>query len=84
MPAGSSICAIGVLAPKRYSMQGSAKNSTKVLRPAIASKRQHAPPGGDVAGQHQGEEGKGDQEDVKHRRILRATRAGPGYLAFAQ
>jgi hypothetical protein len=33
----SSNCAIGVVAPKRYSMQGSAKNSTKPLSPAIAS-----------------------------------------------
>ena len=33
----SSSCATGVLAPKRYSMQGSAKNSTKPFRPAMAS-----------------------------------------------
>ena len=35
--AASSSCATGVLAPKRYSMQGSAKYSTKELRPGIAS-----------------------------------------------
>ena len=34
---GSSSCAIGVLAPKRYNMQGSAKNSTKLFSPGIAS-----------------------------------------------
>ncbi|MCY1553654.1 hypothetical protein D9M68_901600 [compost metagenome] len=33
----SSNCAIGVVEPKRYSMQGSAKNSTKPFRPGIAS-----------------------------------------------
>ena len=33
----SSSWAIGVVAPKRYSMQGSAKNSTKPFRPGIAS-----------------------------------------------
>ena len=33
----SSNCAIGVDAPKRYSMQGSAKNSTKLFRPGMAS-----------------------------------------------
>ncbi len=33
----SSSWAIGVVAPKRYSMQGSAKNSTKPLSPGIAS-----------------------------------------------
>ena len=33
----SSNWAIGVVAPKRYSMHGSAKNSTKPLSPAIAS-----------------------------------------------
>jgi hypothetical protein len=33
----SSNCAIGVPAPKRSSMHGSAKYSTKVLRPGIAS-----------------------------------------------
>ncbi len=35
--ATSSSCAIGVVAPKRYSMHGSAKNSTKPFRPGIAS-----------------------------------------------
>jgi hypothetical protein len=34
---GSSSCAMGVLAPKRYSRHGSAKKSTNVLRPAMAS-----------------------------------------------
>ncbi|MCY1309368.1 hypothetical protein D9M70_594580 [compost metagenome] len=33
----SSSCAMGVPAPKRSSMQGSAKYSTKVLSPGIAS-----------------------------------------------
>ena len=33
----SSSCAIGVLAPKRYSMQGKAKYSTKLLSPGIAA-----------------------------------------------
>ena len=33
----SSSCAIGVLAPKRYSMHGSAKYSTKVLSPGMAA-----------------------------------------------
>ena len=33
----SSSCATGVFAPKRYNMQGSAKYSTKVLRPGIAA-----------------------------------------------
>ena len=28
---------MGVCAPKRYSMQGSAKNSTKAFRPGIAA-----------------------------------------------
>ena len=36
-PASSS-CAMGVLAPKRNSMQGKAKNSTKPLSPGMASK----------------------------------------------
>ncbi len=37
-PASSNnCCAIGVVAPKRYSMQGGAKNSTKPLSPAMAS-----------------------------------------------
>ena len=36
-PASSS-CAIGVLAPKRNSMHGSAKNSTKPFRPGMAGK----------------------------------------------
>ncbi|MNZ98720.1 hypothetical protein D3C78_1180190 [compost metagenome] len=34
--AGSSSCAMGVAAPKRYSMQGRAKYSTKLFKPAIA------------------------------------------------
>ena len=34
--AGSSSWAMGVLAPKRYSMQGSAKYSTKALSPGMA------------------------------------------------
>ena len=52
----SSNWAIGVVAPKRYSMQGSAKNSTKPLSPANRLQRQHAPARRDVAGQHQREE----------------------------
>ena len=32
----SSNCANGVLAPNRYNMHGSAKYSTKMLRPGIA------------------------------------------------
>ena len=34
---GSISCVIGVCAPKRYSMQGSAKYSTKVLSPGMAA-----------------------------------------------
>ena len=34
----SSSCAIGVRAPKRYSMHGSAKYSTKLLSPPMASR----------------------------------------------
>ena len=34
--AGSSSCAMGVLAPKRYSMHGSAKYSTKLFSPPMA------------------------------------------------
>jgi len=34
--AGSSSCAMGVLAPKRYNMHGSAKYSTKALSPGMA------------------------------------------------
>ena len=33
---GSSSCAMGVPAPKRYSMHGSAKYSTKVFSPPMA------------------------------------------------
>jgi hypothetical protein len=33
----SSSCAMGVLAPKRYSMEGNAKYSTKPLSPGMAS-----------------------------------------------
>ena len=35
--AGSSSCRIGVVEPKRYNMQGSAKYSTKVLSPGMAA-----------------------------------------------
>ena len=43
------------------------------VEPRDRIERQHAPPRGHVAAQHQREEGKGDQQDVKHPRILRAT-----------
>ena len=56
----------GVLAPKRYSMQGNAKKQHKAVEPGNGRQRQHAPAGGEVATQHQSEEGEGNGQDLQH------------------
>ncbi len=74
---GRATAPSGVLAPKRNSMHGSAKYSTKAFSPGIAASGSSMPPGGEIAAQHQREEGNRDGRNGLHRRVQYRMPARP-------
>ena len=72
--AASSSCATGVLGAEPVQHARQREIQHEGIEAGNRIERQHALAGGEVAGQHQGEEREGDQQDVKHGRIVLATR----------